>query len=78
LVELRSVAVVTGRWRVTADRERCMGTGACAFTAPDVFEVDAEGRVAVIGEVVAGDERVRDAVDDCPMEALELIEGEAV
>jgi ferredoxin len=36
-----------------------MSTGACAFAAPDVFEVDAEGRVAVIGEVVAGDERVR-------------------
>jgi ferredoxin len=70
--------VVTGRWRVTADRDRCMGTGACAFTAPDVFEVDGTGRVAVIGEVVAGDERVRDAVDDCPMEALELIEGDVV
>lgn len=69
---------MTGRWRVTADRDRCMGTGACAFTAPDVFEVDGTGRVAVIGEVVAGDERVRDAVDDCPMEALELIEGDVV
>jgi ferredoxin len=68
--------MMTRGWRVATDRDRCMGTGACVFAAPDVFEVDAEGRVAVIGEVVAGDERVRNAVDDSPMEALELIEGD--
>ena len=53
-----------------------MGTGACAFVAPDVFAVDDTGRVVVIGEVREGDERVRTAVLDCPMEALKLIEGD--
>lgn len=65
-----------GGWQVEANRDRCMGTGACAFAAPDVFEVDASGRVVVIGPVETGDERVRNAVTDCPMEALRLIEGD--
>jgi ferredoxin len=64
---------VSGGWVVETDRDRCMGTGTCAFTAPDVFDVDDSGRVVVIGTVVAGDERVREAVAGCPMEALKLI-----
>jgi ferredoxin len=70
------VPPVSGGWHVETDRDRCMGTGACAFSAPDVFDVDAGGRVIVIGPVEAGDERVRTAVAECPMEALRLIEGE--
>jgi len=50
-----------------------MGTGTCAFTAPDVFDVDASGRVVIIGTVVEGDERIREAVAGCPMDALRLI-----
>ena len=68
---------MSGGWQVEADRERCMGTGACAFAAPDVFDVDGTGRVVVIGAVETGDERVRTAVAECPMEALRLIEGDA-
>jgi ferredoxin len=53
-----------------------MGSGACAFAAPDVFDVDEAGRVVIVGPVTAGDERVRDAVESCPMEALRLIESD--
>jgi len=63
--------------RVEADRERCMGTGACAFAAPDVFDVDATGRVVVLGPFEPGDERVHDAVAECPVGALRLVEGDA-
>lgn len=52
-----------------------MGTGACAFAAPEVFEVDSTGKVMVIGPVEPEDKRIRNAVADCPMEALRLIEG---
>ena len=67
---------MTGAWLVEADRERCMGSGACVFTAPDVFDVDGTGRVVIVGPVATGDERVRDAVEHCPMDALQLIEGD--
>lgn len=65
---------MTGAWVVETDRDRCMGSGTCAFTAPDVFDVDLTGRVLVIGTIEAGDQRVRQAVENCPMEALRLIE----
>jgi len=69
------VAGVNGGWVVETDRERCIGSGTCAFTAPEVFDVDGTGRVVVIGPVTVGDVRVREAVDNCPMDALRLIEG---
>ncbi len=53
-----------------------MGSGTCAFTVPDVFDVDDSGRVVVIGTVITGDERVREAVAGCPMDALRLIVGD--
>ena len=75
---MEAEADMTETWRVEADRARCIGTGSCAFTAPDVFDVDDAGRVAVIGSVVPGDEQVRLAVEHCPTGALRLVvEGEA-
>jgi ferredoxin len=50
-----------------------MGSGTCAFTAPDVFDVDDSGRVVIIGTPLTGDERIRQAVAGCPMDALRLI-----
>ena len=65
---------VTGGWTVDADRERCIGSGSCAFSVPEVFDVDDSGRVVVIGRPTPGDERVRDAVEHCPTSALRLVE----
>ena len=69
------MAPVNGGWAVETDRDRCIGSGTCVFTAPDVFEVDGAGRVVVIGPVAVGDPRGRQAVENCPMDALRLIEG---
>jgi ferredoxin len=64
---------VRREWKVETDRDRCIGSGTCAFTAADVFDVDDTGRAVVIGPVAAGDERVRDAVRACPTGALRLV-----
>jgi ferredoxin len=66
---------VSGEWVVETDRERCIGSGSCAFLAPDVFDVDDTGRVVIVGPLDEGDERVREAVANCPTDALRLIEG---
>lgn len=50
-----------------------MGTGACEYTAPHVFEVGDEGVVEVIGPVNGDDQKVRDAVAECPVAALKLL-----
>jgi ferredoxin len=62
-------------WQVTVYRDRCMGTGACAYTAPHVFAVGDDAVATVIGPVDGGDETVRDAVAECPMDALRLTRG---
>lgn len=60
-------------WAVEVDRERCMGTGACEYTAPHVFAVGDDSVATVIGPVDGEDEAVRDAVAECPMAALRLV-----
>ncbi|RFU21852.1 ferredoxin [Geodermatophilus marinus] len=58
--------------RVSADRERCVGSGQCELLAPDVFEVDDDGAVRVLVPEPGEEERdaVRDAVAQCPTGAL--------
>lgn len=62
---------------IGTDRDRCIGSGNCAFQAPEVFDVDETGRVVVIGPAALGDERVLDAIEACPTDALCLVEGDA-
>jgi ferredoxin len=64
---------VSAGWIVETDRSLCIGSGSCAFAVPEVFDVDDTGLVVLKGPVQAGDERVRDAVDNCPVGALTLI-----
>ncbi|OZD59822.1 ferredoxin [Rhodococcus sp. 14-2470-1a] len=66
--------------RIHADRERCVGSGACAFTEPDVFDQDEEdGRVVVLDPAPADNLRssVIDAVRGCPVSALEYIDADS-
>jgi ferredoxin len=62
-------------YRLRADRDRCIGSGACAFTQPAVFEQDEDdGRVVLTTDSfdAAQYETVRNAVDNCPVRALSL------
>jgi ferredoxin len=56
---------------VEVDRERCVGSGTCEMLAPDVFEVGNDGVVAVLRPGADGD-AVREAVQQCPTQALSL------
>jgi ferredoxin len=62
--------------RVEVDRDRCVGSGTCEALAPEVFEIDDDGVLAVLRSEPAGDElaAVRDAVRQCPTHALSLTE----
>lgn len=63
-----------GTWRVEVDRDRCLGTGACVYAAPEVFQLGDDAVVRVVGEVDGQDAVVRDAVAECPVEALRLVQ----
>jgi len=56
---------------VVIDRGRCMGNGACQYTAPDLFEV-VDGTARVIGEPRDDDERLAIAVEECPAVAISV------
>jgi ferredoxin len=69
--------LVTGVARLEADRERCVGAGMCALTAPGVFEQDPnDGRVVLLHDRPTGAalDAAREAVDLCPSGALTLDE----
>ena len=56
------------------DEERCVGTGMCEATAPDLFEVGDDGVSRVLRDAIPP-ERVaaaREAADNCPTRALTI------
>lgn len=68
--------------RITIDRERCMGSGNCAFWAPSTFDVDDDMKVVLLvndgSDVAVTDplDNVRNAVEACPTHALGLVDSE--
>jgi ferredoxin len=58
------------------DRDKCTGLGICESLAPDYFEVDDDGDLVQLKEVVSPEDlqAVREAIDGCPTEALSLVE----
>lgn len=61
------------RYRIQIDRSLCSGFGACSDLAPDIFELGADAIATVrVGET--SDPAVLEAVDACPMGAIEVME----
>ena len=63
-------------YRIVIDRSLCSGFGACAELAPEIFEVDDGGLVALrVGS--SADPAVLEAAAACPMAAIVVEEVEA-
>jgi ferredoxin len=63
--------------RIRYDRERCVGSGACAFTLPEIFDQDEDdGRVLVLVERPGNEHRkaIEDVAASCPVWALSVEE----
>jgi len=56
--------------------DNCAGSGVCAETCPEVFEIGPDGTAQVkVDEVPAAAEQTcRQAAADCPLNAIELDE----
>jgi ferredoxin len=64
--------------KVTADREVCIGSGNCVFSAPAVFDQDDDEGLVVLLTAQVGPQdaaAVRDAVAHCPSGALLILEA---
>ena len=62
--------------RVTVDRDRCIGSGNCAYWAPASFELDEEGLSVPAGSPADGLDALRVAAEGCPTRAISVVVGE--
>jgi ferredoxin len=62
--------------RISIDAERCQGHGQCHRVAPELFEVDDDGRGVVITAelAVAAADPARLAADSCPEQAISVLD----
>jgi ferredoxin len=60
--------------KVSVDFAKCTGLGICESMAPDIFEVDDDGKLLLLKDDISDDElqSVEEAVTGCPTEALRI------
>ena len=63
------------RIRIEVDRDLCIGSGDCVASAPAVFELDDDGKAAVIDPDGAPIDEVVEAAMNCPVTAI-FVAGE--
>jgi ferredoxin len=61
-------------WKVTVDRDVCLGTGICVGTAPEHFRLEGY-RSRPVEELIDPDDLVLDAAETCPTEAIAVYDG---
>jgi ferredoxin len=62
------------KWRVTIDTDLCIGSGGCVSRAPEGFELNAIRQGCPRHEVLAASDEVLDAAENCPVEAISIVE----
>ncbi len=62
--------------QIEVDRERCIGSGNCAFYAPATFDIDDDLRAVVLpgagGPDADADGAVLQSADGCPTRAIRV------
>ena len=63
----------TARREIRVDRTLCMGSGQCAWYAPNTFDQDDETIAIVIDPRGDPADKIQNAVDSCPTGALSIV-----
>ena len=60
--------------KIVVDRSRCSSIGLCEATAPDIFEIGADGALRILMSEVPEDRRtdLEQACENCPTQALSI------
>jgi ferredoxin len=60
--------------KIVIDLESCRGYGQCALAAPDIFQLDPEGKSRALDQEPSADRAsdVEEAIDACPMHAISV------
>ena len=59
---------------IRVDRSLCMGSGQCAWSAPNTFDQDDETIAIVTDPQGDPQDAIRNAVESCPTQALSIVE----
>jgi ferredoxin len=62
------------RWKISVDKNACIGSAMCVAIAPDRFALDERQRSGPVEAEIDPDEVVRDAAASCPSEAISLVD----
>ena len=66
------------RLKVIVDRDKCVGSGECVFTAPDIFDQDEDDGIVVLITDTPEEalwDAARQAARQCPANAIVVEEG---
>jgi ferredoxin len=72
---MANVTTATGV-RIEVDRELCFGFGDCVDTAPLVFALDDAEKATVIDPDGAALERIMEASQNCPVDAIIITDAD--
>jgi len=61
-------------WKITVNREACLGSGICAATAPRHFRLD-DRKSRPIQDDIEPDDIVLDVANTCPAEAITVYDA---
>ncbi len=56
------------------DPETCIGCSACAALAPDVYEMQEDGKSKVVNGEGDSEENIQRSIDTCPVTAISWVE----
>ena len=57
-------------------RNECCGHAQCVEIAPDVFAIDGQRKAMVLDPEAASPEKVYEAAEACPCQAIEVLDDE--
>jgi len=63
--------------KVKIDKQKCIGCGTCVAIAPQSFKLTDDGKAEPIDPLVGGGdsgEKIKDAVESCPVTAITITE----
>jgi ferredoxin len=61
--------VTDARWRISVDRDTCIGSAVCAGTLPDRFRL-VDDKSQPVADEIDPDDDVIGVAESCPMEAI--------
>jgi ferredoxin len=64
--------------RIEVDRDKCISITSCIAIAPDVFELDEDGKARVKDPTGADQASILAAAQSCPVDAITIFDDDGV